>query len=69
MTTLRRLFHSRKARITFNVAFASVLLAVTVVSARHLFKGGWPLHHADRGLVVVSIALFLLAYAFKAWGW
>lgn len=51
------------------MVFAAVLLAVSVVSARHFMKGGWPLHHADPRLVAVAIVLFLLAYAFKAWGW
>ena len=31
--------------------------------------GGWPLHHADPVLVGAAAFLFLIAYAFKAWGW
>ena len=30
---------------------------------------GWPLHHADPLLVGRPALLFLVAYAFKAWGW
>ena len=45
------------------------LLAVSFFSAKHFVKGGWPLHHADPILVVAAAVLFLIAYAFKAWGW
>src|SRR4051812_25329453 len=30
---------------------------------------GWPLHHADPVLVGAAGILYLIAYAFKAWGW
>ena len=46
-----------------------MLLAVSVFSVRHFLKGGWPLRSADPLLVVASALLFLVAYAFKAWGW
>jgi len=69
MSTVKRLFRSRKVQIAANVGFAASLLAVAVVSAKHFLRGGWPLHHADPILVVAAILLFLLAYAFKAWGW
>src|SRR5258708_19790368 len=32
-------------------------------------RSGWPLHHADPLLVGASALLFVIAYAFKAWGW
>jgi len=32
-------------------------------------RGGWPLRNADPLLVAASALLFLIAYAFKAWGW
>ena len=50
-------------------ASALVLLAIGVFSAKHFMKGGWPLKHADPILVVAAAVLFLIAYAFKAWGW
>jgi hypothetical protein len=30
---------------------------------------GWPLRHPDPVLVTGATALYLIAYAFKAWGW
>jgi hypothetical protein len=69
MGTVQRLYRSRRARIVANVLFASALLAVTVVSAKHFLKSGWPLHNADPILVTAAMILFLIAYAFKAWGW
>ena len=64
-----RLLSNRKARLLLNAGFGLALLAVAVVSVRHFVGGGWPIHHADPGLVVGSALLFLAAYAFKAWGW
>src|SRR5712691_5806347 len=69
MGKVQRLLRSRKVRIVANVLFASSLLTVSVVSARHFMSAGWPLHHADPVLVAAAIILFLIAYAFKAWGW
>jgi nickel/cobalt exporter len=48
---------------------AYTLLGVSFLSARHFIHGGWPLHHADPILVGAAAFLFLIAYAFKAWGW
>jgi hypothetical protein len=69
MQTVRSLLRSRRFQIAFNAAFGVALLAVSVVSIRHMMSRGWPLKHADPVLVGVAIALFLLAYVFKAWGW
>ena len=69
MGKVHRILRSRRVHIVANVAFATVLLAVTVVSARHFVKNGWPLKHADPVLVAAALLLFLIAYAFKAWGW
>lgn len=69
MTTIRSLFRSRKLQITLNAGFGAVLLGVSIVGVRHFLHGGWPLRHADPVLVVAAIVLFLLAYAFKAYGW
>jgi Lysylphosphatidylglycerol synthase TM region len=69
MGILQRLLRSRRARIAANVVFAAALLAVTLVSARHFLKTGWPLHNADPILVGAAIVLYLIAYVFKAWGW
>jgi hypothetical protein len=69
MWILHRIRRSPRLRIVLNVVFAAGLLAVAVLSARHFERMGWPLRHADPVLVGGSAALFLLGYAFKAWGW
>jgi Lysylphosphatidylglycerol synthase TM region len=66
---VRRLLSDKRVRIAANATMGLVLLAVSAVSVRHFVGGGWPLHHADPGLVAGSALLFLAAYAFKAWGW
>jgi uncharacterized membrane protein YbhN (UPF0104 family) len=50
---------------------ASTVLAggLTVLAARHFAASSWPLPHAHPGLLVAAAALFLLAGAFKAYGW
>jgi uncharacterized membrane protein YbhN (UPF0104 family) len=60
---------NRKAQVLVNGGFGLGLLAVAYFSARHFVKGGWPLHHADPILVGAAAVLYLIAYAFKAWGW
>jgi Lysylphosphatidylglycerol synthase TM region len=60
---------SKRTQLLLNGGFGVVLLAVGVFSARRFVRGGWPLHHADPVLVGASALLFLVAYAFKAFGW
>ena len=62
-------FRSRKVRIAFNAGFVAIALAAAVLTVLHFVHSGWPLAHADPGLVVAAAFLFLAAYAFKAWGW
>src|SRR5436305_1436455 len=69
MGKVQKLFRSRRARIVANTLFASILLGVTILSAKHFMKTGWPLKNADPILVAAAMLLFLIAYAFKAWGW
>jgi uncharacterized membrane protein YbhN (UPF0104 family) len=66
---VRRHLSNRKVQILLNGGVAAVVLAVTLVGGRRFVRGGWPLHHADPVLVVGAALLFLVAYAFKAWGW
>jgi len=66
---VRRLVSNKKAQILLNGGFGLVLLVVAFFSARHFVHSGWPLHNADPLLVGASALLFLIAYAFKAWGW
>jgi uncharacterized membrane protein YbhN (UPF0104 family) len=63
------LARSRSGRRTLNVVFALAAAGATALAVRHFAKSGWPLQHADVGLVAAAAALFLAAYAFKALGW
>ena len=64
-----RLLSNRKVQLVLYGGFGLVLLGVAFVSVRHFVGGGWPIHHADPLLVTCAALLFLVAYAFKAWGW
>ncbi len=66
---VRALLAKRKVQVVLNGSFGVLLLGIAVVSARHFVRHGWPLRHADPWLVTASALLFLVAYAFKAWGW
>lgn len=66
---MRAHLSNRKVQIALNGGLGLALLAISFFSAKHFVKGGWPLHHADPYLVGGAALLFLLAYAFKAWGW
>jgi len=66
---VRALLSKRKVQILLNGGLGLGLLAVSYFSVTHFITGGWPLHHADPILVVAAALLFLIAYAFKAWGW
>jgi hypothetical protein len=63
------LLSDKRFQLWLNGGFGLVLLVVAVFSTRRFVHGGWPLHHADPVLVAGSALLFLIAYAFKAWGW
>lgn len=67
--SVRALLANKKIQFLGNGVLGLGLLAVSVVSARHFMHEGWPLHRANYWLVGVSAFLFLVAYAFKAWGW
>src|SRR5919108_904474 len=64
-----RVFRSRRVRIAVNAFFVSVALTAAALTALHFKHSGWPLGKADPVLVGAAGALFLAAYAFKAWGW
>src|SRR6266699_3964323 len=66
---VRALLFNRKVQVLLNGGLGLGLLAIGFFSAKHFIHGGWPLHHADPILVVSAALLFLIAYAFKAWGW
>jgi hypothetical protein len=66
---VRRFLTNTKVQVIFNGGFAAVLLAVAVVGGRKFAHSGFPLRHADPLLASGAVLLFLVAYAFKAWGW
>jgi uncharacterized membrane protein YbhN (UPF0104 family) len=66
---VRRALANKKVQFLLNGSFGIVLLGVSLLSARHFMHQGWPLHHADPVLVGAAGILYLIAYAFKAWGW
>jgi uncharacterized membrane protein YbhN (UPF0104 family) len=60
---------SRRVRIVLNGVFVTCAIAAAGLTAVHFAHDGWPLHGADPTLMVAAGALFVAAYAFKAWGW
>lgn len=55
--------------MTLNVASVLSGLGVSVLAGRHFADTGWPLAGANLRLVAGAGFLFLLAFAFKAYGW
>jgi uncharacterized membrane protein YbhN (UPF0104 family) len=60
---------STRGKVILNVGSALVALGVTTLAAKHFAQAGWPLAHADLRLVAAAGVLFVIAYAFKAYGW
>lgn len=58
-----------KGKIVLNVGTAVIAVGVAVLAARHFAAAGWPLANANLKLVAAAGALFVVAYAFKAFGW
>jgi hypothetical protein len=69
MGRARRLAASRRVRIAVNAVFVTGALVAAALTLLHFVHSGWPLASADPLLVTAAGILFLLAYAFKAWGW
>jgi uncharacterized membrane protein YbhN (UPF0104 family) len=51
------------------VGSAVLAVGIAVLAARHFADAGWPLANANLKLVAAAGALFVIAYAFKAFGW
>lgn len=68
-TAVMRLLSNRKVQLMLNGGLGVVLLAVAFFSVHHFVASGWPIHHADPVLVSGAALLFLVAAAFKAYGW
>jgi uncharacterized membrane protein YbhN (UPF0104 family) len=60
---------SRPFKIGLTVCLSLFGFAAAALTARHFVTHGWPLAHADPLLVVAAGALFVAAYAAKAFGW
>lgn len=64
-----RFLASPRARLVFNLVSGAVAVGVGVLTTRHFINTGWPLGHAKVLGMLAAGGLFLVAYAFKAWGW
>ena len=60
---------SRRGRWIVNGLCVVFAVFTALLAARHFAESGWPLANADYSLVAASGLCFLLAYAFKAYGW
>ena len=69
MSGVLRLCKSPRGRLFLNLGTGFFAIGISLLAARHFAEVGWPLAHADFVLVAFSGVLFLLAYAFKAYGW
>lgn len=67
--SVRRIFGNRRLQIVLNGGFAVLLLGVMIVGGRRFAHSGFALRHANPALAAGATLLFLVAYAFKAWGW
>lgn len=63
------LTRSRGGRLVLAAATGALALAGVGLAARHFALTSWPLSTGHPGLLVAVGLLFLLAYAFKAYGW
>ena len=60
---------SPRGRLVLNVGVGVFAIMVSILAARHFAGVGWPFSGANVGLVAAAGVLFLLAFAFKAYGW
>jgi uncharacterized membrane protein YbhN (UPF0104 family) len=66
---LLRLYRSRVGRWTIALGSGAVVLTLALLAARHFATTSWPLTKGNPGLLVAAGLLFLVAQAFKAYGW
>ena len=60
---------SPRGKLALNLAMGAFAVTVSVLAARHFAGIGWPFAGADFRFVAAAGLLFLLGYAFKAYGW
>jgi uncharacterized membrane protein YbhN (UPF0104 family) len=68
-SVLVRLSCSRRGRLAVSLGVALLTTAILALAGRSLLDSGWPLAHGNPSLVAAAGLLFVLAYAFKAYGW
>jgi hypothetical protein len=66
---VRQVLSNKKVQIGLNAGLGLLLLGVAIVGGRQFAHAGFPLSHAHPLLLAGAVVLFLVAYAFKAWGW
>lgn len=66
---LVRIGGSRRGRLAVSLGFAIVTTVLLAVAGHSLLDSGWPLAHGNPAIVAAAGLLFVLAYAFKAYGW
>jgi hypothetical protein len=60
---------SKAAKRILGGGSAVLGLGAAALTARHFASAGWPVHHANAWLLLLTGELFVLAYGLKAWGW
>ena len=58
-----------RRRLALNALSLALALTLMTLAGRHFAQAGWPLAGASPQLVAAAGVLFLLAFAFKAYGW
>ena len=66
---LVRFSRSRRGKTLLTVVSAAMAAVALVLAIRHFVAEGWPLRGGDPAIIVSVGALFVLAYALKAFGW
>ena len=69
MRGLYDLCRSQRGKLALNLGVGLLAISISVLAARHFAGVGWPFSGANVGLVAAAGVLFVLAYAFKAFGW
>ncbi len=69
MRGLYDLCRSPRGKLALNIGVGLLGISISVLAARHFAGVGWPFSGANAGLVAAAGVLFVLAYAFKVFGW